>query len=160
MISLLKLLLDNAGTQGISGQDLEHDQVCEPTILSQNINTARNLSLKNKKLKGLTESVGKHNEVPDSKFNSKELKKGIEIEHEHTNDSNLAKDIAKDHLSEIPDYYTRLVKMEDEAKKSLPKSKELSESAKPKEEKLKKNIEISPALDLNPESNKEYSQKV
>jgi hypothetical protein len=61
--------------------------------------------------------VGKHNDVPDSKFDENELKTGIEIEHEHTDDSEIAKKIAKDHLSEIPDYYTRLKKMEDDAKK-------------------------------------------
>lgn len=60
--------------------------------------------------------VGKHNDVPDSKFNSNELKMGIDIEKEHTDNPNIAKSIAKDHLSEIPDYYTRLKKMEAGAK--------------------------------------------
>lgn len=41
-----------------------------------------------------------------------ELNMGIKIEMEHTNDKTLAKDIAMDHLTEIPDYYTRLSKME------------------------------------------------
>jgi len=45
----------------------------------------------------------------------KELKLGIKIELEHTNKKEIAKEIALDHLSEIPDYYTRLVKMEKEA---------------------------------------------
>jgi hypothetical protein len=40
---------------------------------------------------------------------------GIEIELEHTDDREIAKKIALDHLAEIPDYYTRLKKMEDEA---------------------------------------------
>ena len=60
--------------------------------------------------------VGKHNDVPDEKFNSLELKKGILIEMEHTDNKEIAKAISKDHLSEIPDYYTRLKKMESEAK--------------------------------------------
>jgi hypothetical protein len=60
--------------------------------------------------------VGKHNDVPDDKFDLKELKNGIDIEKEHTNNPEIAKRIAKDHLSEIPDYYTRLKKMESEAK--------------------------------------------
>lgn len=42
----------------------------------------------------------------------KELSKGISVEMEHTKDKSTAKDIAMDHLSEIPDYYTRLDKME------------------------------------------------
>jgi hypothetical protein len=45
-----------------------------------------------------------------------ELAMGLKIEQEHTSDPTIAKKIALDHLSEIPDYYTRLKKMEDEAK--------------------------------------------
>lgn len=60
--------------------------------------------------------VGKHNNVPDSEFDENELKMGMEIETEHTNNPELAKAISKDHLSEIRDYYTRLKKMENEAK--------------------------------------------
>ena len=45
----------------------------------------------------------------------KELTIGTKIELEHTNDKNLAKEIALDHLWEITDYYTRLTKMEKEA---------------------------------------------
>jgi len=35
---------------------------------------------------------------------------------EHTNNKLVAKRIVLDHLAEFPDYYTRLAKMEDEAK--------------------------------------------
>jgi hypothetical protein len=48
-------------------------------------------------------------------FDPNELAMGIEVEKEHTHDEALAKEIAMDHLKEIPDYYTRLKKMEDEA---------------------------------------------
>ena len=41
-----------------------------------------------------------------------QLKLGIQSEYEHTNDKDLAADIALQHLDEIPDYYTRLKKME------------------------------------------------
>jgi hypothetical protein len=44
---------------------------------------------------------------------------GIQVEFEHTDDFSIAKFIAKDHLAEIPDYYIRLKKMEDEAKIEL-----------------------------------------
>ena len=44
-----------------------------------------------------------------------ELEKGIRIESEHTENEDLAKEIALDHLAEIPDYYTRLEAMEKEA---------------------------------------------
>jgi len=59
--------------------------------------------------------VGKHRNEPDSKYDSEELRKGIEVEKEHTDDPSISKEIAKDHLSEISDYYTRLKKMESEA---------------------------------------------
>lgn len=38
---------------------------------------------------------------------------GIKIEQEHTTNSNVAREIALDHLTELPDYYTRLKKMEE-----------------------------------------------
>lgn len=56
------------------------------------------------------ENIGKHNDVPDSKFNKSELKKGISSEKEHTGKEKIAKSIAKDHLSENPKYYTKLNK--------------------------------------------------
>lgn len=62
------------------------------------------------------QTIGKHNDTPDDQFDADELAKGIQIEMEHTDDEALAKSIAKDHLAEIPDYYTRLLKMEAEAK--------------------------------------------
>ena len=68
--------------------------------------------------KFLSESIiGKHNDVPDSKFDPEQLKMGIDIEKEHSDDIEIRTRIAKDHLSEIPDYYTRLKKMEGEPKK-------------------------------------------
>lgn len=42
----------------------------------------------------------------------KELKMGIKVEMEHTKNKAIAKRIALDHLAELPDYYTRLLKME------------------------------------------------
>ena len=57
--------------------------------------------------------VGKHNDVSDSEFDKNELSMGIEVELEHTDSQEIAKCIAKDHLSEFPDYYTFLKRMED-----------------------------------------------
>jgi hypothetical protein len=48
----------------------------------------------------------KHGEEPDEKFDPRDLKVGIRIEMEHTSDPNVAKQIAKAHLSEFPHYYT------------------------------------------------------
>jgi len=72
-------------------------------------------------LTGLLKGVGKHKEVPVTKFNPEQIKMGLEVEKEHTDSPAIAQQIAKDHLAEIPDYYTRLKKMEDEAKKSMGK---------------------------------------
>ena len=57
----------------------------------------------------------------------KQLDMGIPIEHEHTKDKVLATDIALQHLDEIPDYYTRLIKMERDAKKDHKKFKDVKE---------------------------------
>lgn len=54
---------------------------------------------------------------------------GIPIEHEHTKDRVLATDIALQHLDEIPDYYTRLKKMEASAKKEHKKFNDVKEDA-------------------------------
>lgn len=45
----------------------------------------------------------------------KQLNMGIKVEMEHTDYPEVAKRIAMDHLVEIPDYYTRLKRMEDDA---------------------------------------------
>jgi hypothetical protein len=57
----------------------------------------------------------------------KQLDMGEPIEHEHTKDHKLAMDIALQHLDEIPDYYTRLKKMEASAKKEHKKFKDVTE---------------------------------
>lgn len=49
------------------------------------------------------------------KYDEEQLKMGIKIEYEHTSSALLSERIAKDHLAEIPDYYTRLKKMEEDA---------------------------------------------
>jgi hypothetical protein len=61
-------------------------------------------------------------------FVKNQLEMGIPIEHEHTKDKDLATDIALQHLDEIPDYYTRLKKMEADAKKHHKKFKDVKEA--------------------------------
>jgi hypothetical protein len=60
-------------------------------------------------------NAGKYKQNPPEDVNEEELKRGIEVEMEHTNSPALSRRIALDHLAEIPDYYTRLDKMEKEA---------------------------------------------
>jgi hypothetical protein len=56
--------------------------------------------------------------VPVSKIEN-QMKKGLGVEMEHTNDREKATEIVMDHLSEFPDYYDRLIKMEKQADKEI-----------------------------------------
>ncbi len=44
---------------------------------------------------------------PDGAFDPDELAKGIQFELEHTDNLSVAKEIAKDHLMEDPEYYSK-----------------------------------------------------
>jgi hypothetical protein len=82
-------------------------------------------ALKIKSHKTVDEIAKKHR--LDISFIQNQLEMGIPIEHEHTRDKVLATDIALQHLDEIPDYYTRLKKMESSAKKEHKKFKDVKE---------------------------------
>ena len=60
----------------------------------------------------MTKISFKNGNIPDSEFDSKELKRGIEKEKEHTDVAEIAKQIVKAHLKEHPDYYKVLDKAE------------------------------------------------
>jgi len=73
----------------------------------------------------------------------KQVKMGIDVEHEHTSDDEEAKRIALDHLFEIPDYYTRLKKMEEEGEKALQEDiKEWTKMTQEERESAKKNGDL------------------
>lgn len=57
---------------------------------------------------------GKGDKAKPSDFDSEQLKMGIEVEMEHTKDRRLAREIAMDHLSEDPRYYSKLKKIHKE----------------------------------------------
>jgi len=59
---------------------------------------------------------GKSDEADVQDFDPAQMAMGQAVEMEHTDDPQLAREIAMDHLKEFPDYYTRLKKMEDQAK--------------------------------------------
>jgi len=61
------------------------------------------------------EDIAKHHKISIKEI-EKEFELGKSVEKEHTKDNSVADEIAKDHLWEIPDYYTRLKEMEKEAK--------------------------------------------
>jgi len=46
--------------------------------------------------------------VKDIDYDPAQLKRGIEVEHEHTKDDRVATIIAKAHLAEDPEYYIKL----------------------------------------------------
>ena len=64
-----------------------------------------------KKAKGIPGGLA--DKKKDTDFDQEELDMGVRVEMEHTDDKELSKDIAKDHLEEFPNYYTELKKMED-----------------------------------------------
>lgn len=57
------------------------------------------------------EYLAKKHNVSVAEINA-QLKKGIKIEGEHTKDKAKAREIALDHLLELPDYYDKLEKVE------------------------------------------------
>jgi hypothetical protein len=72
-------------------------------------------------------------------FDSKELRAGIEIELEHTDDREIARQIAIDHLNEDPKYYTKLLThVEPEKKHLLETSFEFNKIAEAKKDSTKK----------------------
>jgi hypothetical protein len=52
---------------------------------------------------------GVGDKTPTNHIDPIQLSTGIQIEMEHTNDTEIAKSIAMDHLTEDPKYYTKLV---------------------------------------------------
>jgi hypothetical protein len=63
-------------------------------------------------------SFGRFNEEgkKENDFDSEQIRMGIKVEYEHTRCPIISKRITLDHLTEFPDYYTRLKNMENEAK--------------------------------------------
>jgi hypothetical protein len=81
------------------------------TVLAQN-----GLVKKEKLIGGLGDNA------KDDEFDPEELKMGIAHEMEHTNDEAVAKEIAADHLSENPRYYTDLKNIEKAEGPEAPKA--------------------------------------
>lgn len=65
----------------------------------------------------IKEIAKKHNISIDKVIS--QVKKGYSLEKEHTNNIDMAVDIAIQHVDEIPDYYDRLINMEKQAKKDM-----------------------------------------
>lgn len=54
------------------------------------------------------------------RYDPKQLARGIAVEMEHTNDRRIAQEIAMDHLTEDPDYYVKLARVEKSESKGGP----------------------------------------
>jgi hypothetical protein len=65
----------------------------------------------------LTILDGDGGDYPDEMFDPIQLARGIEIEMEHTSFIIAAKIIAKQHLTEYPEYYVYLIEMEEKLKR-------------------------------------------
>ena len=77
----------------------------------------------------LTGLADKNNTLPED-VDQDQLLMGIDVEMEHTEDPLVATQIALDHLTEIPDYYSKLEEMEDEAKEEGDFNDDIEESIK------------------------------
>jgi 8-oxo-dGTP pyrophosphatase MutT (NUDIX family) len=62
---------------------------------------------------------GKADNVPDREVSQKALAEGAQHEHEHTANGQIAKEIAKDHLSEDPRYYKKIKQIEKTARPKI-----------------------------------------
>jgi hypothetical protein len=95
---------------------------------------------------------------PDSAFDKKELAKGIKVEMEHTTNPKIAKEVAKDHLTEFKGkpYYKELDKMENKLKKE---NKQISWNKIPNHNEWlnNSNQQLSVAYNLNGEHKGKYS---
>jgi hypothetical protein len=96
----------------------------------------------------------------DVKDVKKQIEYGTCVECEHTDDKKKAKEIAEDHVSEIPDYYNRLYKMEKEAEKYWGKKENKKEVKNETKIFIKKLLRenISEMSNLPPEAQKELQR--
>lgn len=65
-----------------------------------------------------------------TKYDLQQLLMGIKVELEHTDNRMTALEITTDHLEQMPDYYTRLLKMEKEAEDAMEKKEKVEKSKK------------------------------
>lgn len=114
------ILLDNGKSKGneTSAETTEEHRFSNP-ISRGELKAAAELSRSVKKdlLPG-----GEADNLPDRDFSAPALAEGAKHEHEHTRNDQIAKEIAKDHLSEDPQYYKKVEEIEKGAEEP-PKAK-------------------------------------
>lgn len=79
------------------------------------------IMFRNKKGESINDRLpgGLADDREDSDFEEGKIEEGMKIEKEHTEDDELAREIAKDHLAEDPNYYKKLKKMESSIESEL-----------------------------------------
>jgi hypothetical protein len=87
----------------------------------------------------------------DVKDVKKQIEYGTCVECEHTDDKEKAKEIATDHVSEFPDYYNRLDKMEKQAEKHWGKKEKANESKSLIKKLLRENLQPNEPKNLDNE---------
>ena len=112
ILTLIFLSLPVVNWGGMFAQDRQDRGVNEFEHYRQVIKEAFQIDIKDFKdgLKG-----GAADGKPLTEYDLAELLTGIQFEREHTRDSFIALEIAMDHLERIPDYYSRLRRLEREA---------------------------------------------
>lgn len=80
-------------------------------------------------------AVMKHADDKDEDFDQEQLTAGIKVEGEHIDNKWIQKAIAKAHLSEFPNYYVALAKMEADLKAEMAKGDKKDEEPKKKDDK-------------------------
>jgi len=124
IISMLGLLI----ALGIMcGPTIAHAQAADKKAKFENYRTAikRDYGIDIKEFKDQLKG-GKADGKDITKYDLKQILMGIKIEQEHTTNKMIALEITMDHLEEIPDYYTRLIEMEEEAEEEWEDMKESS----------------------------------
>ena len=86
--------------------------------------------------------------LDEDSVDPEQLAMGIEVEYEHTNNEEIAKKIALDHLAEFPDYYTALAEMEDMLKAKHGGGEEGAEEAEEAEAEVEPESEVSPEEEI------------
>jgi hypothetical protein len=100
----------------ISGTELTINDVKNLKELSKMLHVSENELKKysDEELLTILKNIGVHDFSSTRNVNKTELAKGVKVEKEHTKSELIARLIALDHLNELPDYYSRLEKMENE----------------------------------------------
>ena len=113
ILTLACLSMPAVDLDGMSAQDRQEQQVQEKfEHYRQAIKDVFQVDIKDFK-DGLKGGLADGKAITE--YDLEELLTGIKFEREHTRDSFIALEIAMDHLERIPDYYSRLRRLEREA---------------------------------------------